>query len=129
MHVFTDNPILGHITTFGGHAVIAAGALAGLNELERLDLINNITSKEAFIREKLTHPKIKEIRGKGLMLAAQLSNFDETLKLSQLCLADGLIIDWFLFADNSIRIVPPLIITNEELEKGIAIILKNLEKI
>jgi acetylornithine/succinyldiaminopimelate/putrescine aminotransferase len=129
MHVFTDNPILGHITTFGGHAVIAAGALAGLNELERLDLISKIPAKEALIREKLIHPKIKEIRGKGLMLAAQLSNFEETLKLCQLCLADGLIIDWFLFADSSIRIVPPLIITNEEIEKGIAIIIKNLEKI
>ncbi len=129
MHVFTDNPILGHITTFGGHAVIAAGALAGLNELERLDLISKIPEKEALIREKLIHPKIKEIRGKGLMLAAQLSNFDETLKLCQFCLADGLIIDWFLYADNCIRIVPPFIITNEELEKGIAIILKNLEKI
>jgi acetylornithine/N-succinyldiaminopimelate aminotransferase len=129
MHVFTDNPILGHITTFGGHAVIAAGALAGLNELERLDLINKIPEKEALIRSKLIHPKIKEIRGKGLMLAAQLTTFNETLKLCQLCLADGLIIDWFLYADNCIRIVPPFIITNEELESGISIILKNLDKL
>jgi acetylornithine/succinyldiaminopimelate/putrescine aminotransferase len=129
MHVFTDNPILGHITTFGGHAVIAAGALAGLNELERLDLINNIPEKEDLIRSKLVHPKIKEIRGKGLMLAVQLSSFDETLKLCQLCLTDGLIIDWFLYADNCIRIVPPFIITNEELEKGISIILKNLDQL
>lgn len=129
MHVFTDNPILGHITTFGGHAVIAAGALAGLNELEKLELINKIPEKEALIKSKLVHPKIKEIRGKGLMLAAQLSTFDETLKLCQLCLADGLIIDWFLYADNCIRIVPPFIITNEELKIGISIILKNLDKL
>jgi len=129
MHVFTDNPILGHITTFGGHAVIAAGALAGLNELEKLDLINKIPEKETLIKCKLVHPKIREIRGKGLMLAAQLSTFEETLKLCQLCLADGLIIDWFLYADNCIRIVPPFIITNDELEIGISIILKNLDKL
>lgn len=129
MHVFTDNPILGHITTFGGHAVIAAAALAGLNELERLDLISQVPEKEQFIRNKLVHPKIKEIRGKGLMLAAQLSTFDETLKLCQLCLADGLVIDWFLYANNCIRIVPPLIISKTELEAGINIILKNLDSI
>jgi acetylornithine/succinyldiaminopimelate/putrescine aminotransferase len=127
MHVFTDNPILGHITTFGGHAVVAAAALAGLIEIENLDLINQIEDKEIFIRENLIHPKIKEIRGKGLMLAAQLDNFDQTLKLCQLCLADGLIIDWFLYANNSIRIVPPLTITKNELSIGIEIILKNLD--
>jgi acetylornithine/succinyldiaminopimelate/putrescine aminotransferase len=127
MHVFTDNPILGHITTFGGHAVVAAAALAGLIEIENLDLINQITDKEIFIRENLIHPKIKEIRGKGLMLAAQLDNFDQTLKLCQLCLVDGLIIDWFLYANNSIRIVPPLTITKNELSIGIEIILKNLD--
>jgi acetylornithine/succinyldiaminopimelate/putrescine aminotransferase len=127
MHVFTDNPILGHITTFGGHAVVAAAALAGLIEIENLDLINKIPDKEIFIRENLIHPKIKEIRGKGLMLAAQLDNFDQTLKLCQLCLADGLIIDWFLYANSSIRIVPPLTISKNELKIGIEIILKNLD--
>ena len=127
MHVFTDNPILGHITTFGGHAVVAAAALAGLIEIENLDLINQIADKEIFIRENLIHPKIKEIRGKGLMLAAQLDNFEQTLKLCQLCLVDGLIIDWFLYANNSIRIVPPLTITKNELSIGIEIILKNLD--
>lgn len=129
MHVFTDNPILGHITTFGGHAVIAAAALAGLKELDRLNLISKVADKEQFIRGKLVHPKIKAIRGKGLMLAAQLTTFDETLKLCQLCLADGLVIDWFLYANNSIRIVPPLIISVQELEIGINIIIKNLELI
>ncbi len=127
MHVFTDNPILGHITTFGGHAVVAAAALAGLIEIENLDLINKIPDKENFIRENLIHPKIKEIRGKGLMLAAQLDNFEQTLKLCQLCLADGLIIDWFLYANSSIRIVPPLTISKNELNIGIEIILKNLD--
>jgi acetylornithine/succinyldiaminopimelate/putrescine aminotransferase len=127
MHVFTDNPILGHITTFGGHAVVAAAALAGLIEIENLDLINKIHDKEIFIRENLIHPKIKEIRGKGLMLAAQLDNFEQTLKLCQLCMADGLIIDWFLYANSSIRIVPPLTISKNELSIGIEIILKNLD--
>lgn len=129
MHLFADNPILGHITTFGGHPVIAAAALAGLKEIERLDLIKDIKKKELLIRKRLVHHRIKEIRGKGLMLTAQLSTFEETIKLCQLCLADGLIVDWFLHANNCIRIVPPLIITEDEIEIGISILLKNLDKL
>ncbi|MES2656493.1 MAG: aspartate aminotransferase family protein [Bacteroidota bacterium] len=129
MHTLTDNPILGHITTFGGHPVIAAAALAGLQELERLDLMSEIETKEALIRQQLVHPKIKQIRGKGLMLAVELNNFDEVLKVCQLCLQDGLIIDWFLFANNCIRLVPPLIITHEQIEKALSIILSNLNKL
>jgi len=129
MHLFADNPILGHITTFGGHPVIAAAALAGLNELERLNILVEVNEKEILIRKLLIHPKIKEIRGKGLMLTAQLTTFEETLKLCQLCIADGLIIDWFLYANNAIRIVPPLIITKKEIEIAVAIILKNLDLI
>lgn len=129
MHTFTDSPILGHITTFGGHAVVAAAALAGLNELERLNLIAQVPAKEELIRRLLVHPKILSIRGKGLMLAVQLSNFEQTLKLCQLCLADGLITDWFLYANNCIRIVPPLSITSNELEIGISILLKSLDSL
>lgn len=129
MHTFTDNPILGHITTFGGHAVVSAAALAGLNELERLDLIAQVPAKEALIRNLLVHPKIIQITGKGLMLAVHLSNFEQTLKFCQLCLADGLITDWFLYANNCFRIVPPLSITFNELEKGISIMLKNLDSL
>lgn len=129
MRTFTDNPMLGHITTFGGHPVIAAAALAGLNELERLDVISLVEAKEALIRQQLIHPKIKQIRGKGLMLAVELDSFDEVLKVCQLCLQDGLIIDWFLFAGNCIRMVPPLIITNEQIEKAVSIILSNLNKL
>jgi len=92
-------------------------------------LISQIPEKEKFIRQKLVHPQIKNISGKGLMLAAELSNFEETLKLCQLCLSDGLIIDWFLFANNSIRIVPPLTINMNEIETGINIILNNLNKL
>ncbi len=129
MHTLTDNPILGHISTFGGHPVIAAAALAGLHELERMDLIAQVAAKELLIKRLLIHPKIKSIRGKGLMLAMQLANFDEVLKLCQLCLQDGLIIDWFLFATDCVRLVPPLIITEEEIEKTIQIILHNLNKL
>lgn len=129
MHTLTDNPILGHISTFGGHPVIAAAALAGLHELERMDLIAQVAAKELLIKRLLIHPKIKSIRGKGLMLAMQLGNFDEVLRLCQLCLQDGLIIDWFLFATDCVRLVPPLIITEEEIEKAIQIILHNLNKL
>lgn len=129
MHTLTDNPILGHISTFGGHPVIAAAALAGLHELERMDLIAQVAAKELLIKHLLIHPKIKSIRGKGLMLAIQLAHFDEVLKLCQLCLQDGLIIDWFLFATDCVRLVPPLIITEEEIEKAIQIILHNLNKL
>jgi len=129
MQVFTDNPILGHITTFGGHPVIAAAALAGINELKSNSWINDVHVKEHLIRKLLTHPAIKSIQGTGLMLSLEFDSFDYNKKLIDYCIEDGLITDWFLFSTNRLRLAPPLIITEKEIEQACEIILNNIKKI
>lgn len=129
MHHLADSPILGHITTFGGHPVIAAAALAGIEELERLNLMDKITIKEQRFRDLLRHPAIKEISGKGLMLGLQLDTFENTLKVLQLAMAKGLLSDWFLFASNKIRISPPLILSMEEIDSACQILISCLNEV
>lgn len=111
-----DNPILGHITTFGGHPVSCAAGLASLNTILDENLMENVIEKENLFKKLLNHPKIKEVRGLGLMLAIQLSNFNEVEEVSKRCIEKGLIIDWFLHCDSALRIAPPLTITNSEIE-------------
>jgi acetylornithine/succinyldiaminopimelate/putrescine aminotransferase len=110
MDVLKENPILGHITTFGGHPVSCAAGLATLEVLLDEELYNQIPEKEALFRELMKHPKIKEIRGKGLMLSMELGSFEMVEKVSKYCLEKGLIIDWFLHCETAMRIAPPLII-------------------
>ncbi|MFY8109439.1 MAG: aspartate aminotransferase family protein [Bacteroidia bacterium] len=129
MNTLADEPILGHITTFGGHPVIAAAALAGINELERMNLMSFIPEKENLFRRNLIHPAIEKISGKGLMLAVQLDSFENNLKVIQYCMEAGLITDWFLFANNKIRIAPPLTITNEEILHACSIIVESINKV
>jgi acetylornithine/succinyldiaminopimelate/putrescine aminotransferase len=129
MNTLADEPILGHITTFGGHPVIAAAALAGINELERMNLMSSIPEKENLFRRNLIHPAIEKISGKGLMLAVQLDSFENNLKVIQYCMEAGLITDWFLFANNKIRIAPPLTITNEEILHACSIIVESINKV
>ncbi len=129
MNTLTDEPILGHITTFGGHPVIAAAALAGINELERMNLMSSIPEKENLFRRNLIHPAIEKITGKGLMLAVQLDSFENNLKVIEHCMEAGLITDWFLFANNKIRIAPPLTITNEEILNACSIIIESINKV
>lgn len=129
MNTLADEPILGHITTFGGHPVIAAAALAGINELERMKLMSSIPEKENLFRRNLIHPAIEKISGKGLMLAVQLDSFENNLKVIQYCMEAGLITDWFLFANNKIRIAPPLTITNEEIIGACEIIVESINKV
>lgn len=126
MLTLAENPMLGHITTFGGHPVVCAAALAGINELEKLDLISQVAKKEQLFRSRLIHPKIKSVTGKGLMLALSFENFDENKKIIDRCIKDGLITDWFLFAQNKLRIAPPLTITAKQIEDACEIILNNL---
>ena len=114
MHSFTTNPILGHITTFGGHPVSAAAALAFLQHLNQSQLIEEVEEKEKLFRKNLKHQKIKEIRGKGLLLAVEIENFDMVLKLVKQGLKDGFITDWFIFHDSAFRIAPPLNITKKK---------------
>lgn len=110
-----DNPILGHITTFGGHPVSCAAGLATLNTILDENLINGIKQRESLFKNLLIHPKIKEVRGLGLMIAVQLANFSEVEEVSKRCLEHGIIIDWFLHCDSALRIAPPLNITEEEI--------------
>jgi acetylornithine/N-succinyldiaminopimelate aminotransferase len=127
MGVLAENPILGHITTFGGHPVSCAAGLASLKVLLEEKLIDSVDEKEALFRSLLIHPHIKEIRGKGLMLAIQLDTFDQVEKVSNFCSDKGVIIDWFLHCENAMRIAPPLIITKEEIEKVCKIIIEALD--
>ncbi|MBC7743491.1 MAG: aspartate aminotransferase family protein [Flavobacterium sp.] len=127
MDSLKENPVLGHITTFGGHPVSCAAGLAALNVLLDNKLAKKVDTKEHLFRKYLTHPKIIEIRGKGLLLAIQLSSFTEVEEISKTCLEKGLIIDWFLHNDTSLRIAPPLTITPDQIKEACAIILNALK--
>jgi acetylornithine/succinyldiaminopimelate/putrescine aminotransferase len=127
MHTLTNNPVLGHITTFGGHALSCAAGLAMFKVLLETDLIQKAKEKEALFKSLLVHPKIKAVRSAGLWMAVELEDFDFLQKVIQSCLKKGLITDWFLFNSKSLRIAPPLIITEEEIRKACQIILESLD--
>lgn len=129
MALFKQNPILGHITTFGGHPVIAAAAHSNLKETLSSNIMSKIEEKENLIRRILKHKLIIEIRGKGLMLALILKKPDLTKKLVEGCLDNGLILFYLLFEPKAVRITPPLTISENEIKKGCKIILRELEKI
>ena len=129
MALFKQNPILGHITTFGGHPVIAAAAHSNLKETLSSNIMSKIEEKENLIRRILKHKLIIEIRGKGLMLALILKKPDLTKKLVEGCLENGLILFYLLFEPKAVRITPPLTISKNEIKKGCKIILSELDKI
>ncbi|MDX1277978.1 aspartate aminotransferase family protein [Oceanihabitans sediminis] len=129
MDLLQDNPKLGHITTFGGHPVIAAAALATLKEVTESDLMAQTLEKEALVRKHLVHPLITEIRGKGLMLAAMTPSAEITNEVVLQAKDAGLILFWLLFEPKAIRITPPLTISNEEIIKGCEIIINILDGI
>jgi acetylornithine/succinyldiaminopimelate/putrescine aminotransferase len=129
MNLLQDKPKLGHITTFGGHPVIAASALATLTEIIESDLMPQTLEKEKLFRQLLVHPLITEIRGKGLMLALIMPSQDITNKLILSCHEQGLILFWLLFEVKAVRITPPLTISNEEIIKGCSIIINILDSI
>jgi acetylornithine/succinyldiaminopimelate/putrescine aminotransferase len=117
MDSLSDNPILGHITTFGGHPVSCAAGNAALKFLTKSSLMDEVAEKEALFRELLVHPKIKGISGKGLMLAVQLDSFEEVERTMKRCIERGVIIDWFLYNLECLRISPPLIITKKQIRE------------
>ena len=129
MDSLSNFPKLGHITTFGGHPVIAAAALATLKEITQSSLMKDALEKEKYIREKLKHPLITEIRGKGLMLSAMTSSAEITNKIVLEAMDKGLILFWLLYEPKAIRITPPLTISFKELEEGCNIILSILDSI
>ena len=129
MALFKQNPILGHITTFGGHPVIAAAAHSNLKETLSSKIMSKVEEKENLIRRILKHKLIIEIRGKGLMLALILKKPDLTKKLVEGCLDNGLILFYLLFEPKAVRITPPLTISENEIKQGCKIILSELDKI
>ncbi len=126
MSKLTHNPVLGHITTFGGNPVCAAAALANLEVIESEKLWENAAFIEAKFKEGLISDKILSVRGIGAFLCIEFANSDINMKTIDNCLRKGLITDWFLFADNCMRIAPPLIINEEQLRDACKIIIDSI---
>ncbi|MFL5763863.1 MAG: aspartate aminotransferase family protein [Bacteroidia bacterium] len=129
MNSLTNNPILGHITTFGGHPVCCAAALASLEVLLEEKLVAGVQEKEEHFRKLLVHPKILSIHGRGLLLALEFESYEQNKKIIDKCIGKGLITDWFLFNSGSMRIAPPLIITKEQIEMACGIIIDSLNEL
>ena len=128
MNLLTFEPKLGHITTFGGHPVNCAASLACLEHLLSSDVMEKVNEKEQLFRNHLKHPKIRKIRGKGLMLGIELEDEILTKKIVAKSLENGLILFYFLFSKTSFRITPPLTISDEEIINGCRIITEILEE-
>lgn len=128
LNEFTYNPVLGNINTFGGNAVCCAASLACLQTIVSEKLVDGIETKSNLIRSLLKHQAIKSVKGKGLMLSLEFENTDLNFKIIETCIKNGLIVDWFLFNTFSMRITPPLIITEEEIKTACAIILKSIDE-
>ncbi len=129
MDAFTDNPVLGHITTFGGHPVCCAAGSAAMTVLLEEQLIDQVSSKEQLFLSLLQHPKIKAIRSRGLMMAVELEDAATLQHVIQRCIENGVFVDWFLFAPHCIRIAPPLNISEEEIREACAVILRVLDQL
>ncbi len=116
MSSLSHDPVLGHINTFGGHPVCCAAGLAAFNVLLNENIIAAVKQKEQLFLSLLQHPQIKAVRSCGLMIAVQFDSFETNKKIIDLLIAQGVFTDWFLFASDCLRIVPPLIITEEEIK-------------
>jgi acetylornithine/succinyldiaminopimelate/putrescine aminotransferase len=128
MSVLKTNPVLGHITTFGGHPVCCAASLATMEVIENEKLLEQVEPKANLFFSKLNHPKIKEKRHKGLMMALEFENFAALKPIIDLAIRKGVITDWFLFCDNSMRIAPPLTISKQEIETASELLLEAIEE-
>jgi acetylornithine/succinyldiaminopimelate/putrescine aminotransferase len=126
MLLLSENPVLGHITTFGGNAVCCAAALATIETIIEENLLDGIASREKIMLETLQHPAIKELRGKGLMYAVVLEDGEKVKSVIQQCIAKGVITDWFVFCDHALRIAPPLNIDEDVLRESCKIIVESL---
>jgi acetylornithine/succinyldiaminopimelate/putrescine aminotransferase len=126
MNTLTFNPVLGHITTFGGHPVSCAAGLAAFEVLLESGEIENVKTKEQQFLTLLKHPSIKHVRSAGLWIALEFENLEFCKNVIDRCIEKGVITDWFLFAANSLRIAPPLIITAQQIEDVCKIILDSI---
>jgi putrescine aminotransferase len=128
MGAFKNNPLLGHITTFGGHPVSAAASLATIQILMGEKLIEQVEAKANLFRKLLVHPKIKGFRNKGLMMAVEFESFEVLKPIIDRAIELGVITDWFLFCDDSMRIAPPLIISVQQIHEACDVILKAIDE-
>jgi len=124
MALLTNNPVLGHITTFGGHPVCCAAGMAAMKALLDEAIMDEVKRKEDLFRSLLSHSKIKSLRSFGLWLAVEFESFEENKKIIDRCIENGVLTDWFLFASNCLRISPPLIISDEQIERSCKAILR-----
>ncbi|AKD05412.1 aminotransferase class III [Pontibacter korlensis] len=128
MGAFKTDPILGHCSTFGGHPVSCAASLATLQTIQEENLLEGVSQKAKLFKELLAHPRIKEIRNCGLMMAAEFESFEVLKAVIDRAILNGVLTDWFLFCDNSMRIAPPLVITDEEIREACAVILRSIDE-
>jgi len=124
MALLTNNPVLGHITTFGGHPVCCAAGMAAMKALLDEAIMDEVKRKENLFRSLLAHSKIKSLRSFGLWLAVEFDSVEQNKKIIDQCIENGVLADWFLFASNCLRISPPLIISETQIERSCKAILK-----
>jgi acetylornithine/N-succinyldiaminopimelate aminotransferase len=129
MDSFMSNPVLGHINTFGGHPVCCAAGNAALLFLLEEKLLKEVFEKENVFVKNLHHPKIKNIRSRGLMIALEFADFDQNKKVIDKLIEKGAFTDWFLFASQCLRIVPPLTISNEEIKDACGMIIEAVSEL
>ena len=126
MIALSHDPVLGHITTFGGHPVCCAAGLAALEVLLEKNIVKNVARKARLFAKLLKHPAIKQVRTAGLLIAVQFENAEVNKKLINACIANGVLTDWFLFAPDCLRIAPPLTISEREIRQACGVILGNM---
>jgi acetylornithine/succinyldiaminopimelate/putrescine aminotransferase len=127
MDCLTDNPVLGHITTFGGHPLCCAAGKAAFEILSEDRLYNSVAEKERLLKQMLVHPKIKSLHTFGLWAAVEFDSFEKCKKVIDACIENGVLTDWFLFASHCLRISPPLTISEKELQHACNVILKAIQ--
>ena len=130
MSSFMTDPVLGHITTFGGHPVSCAAALAGVKLINESGIVDQVQRKSnRFKANLISHPKVLEVRGEGLLLAVEIGSFDNILKFIRRGITNGIISDWFIFHDTAFRIAPPLVISDDEIDEACCLIRRTLDEI
>ncbi len=128
MQALTINPVLGHISTFGGHPLSCAASLATLRVIQEENLLNDTEEKEKLFRELLQHPAIKSIRSKGLMMAVEFESYAILKPVIDTAIELGILTDWFLFCDSAMRIAPPLTISKDEIREACSKLIQAIEK-
>ena len=126
MSTLSSEPVLGHITTFGGHPVSCAAGLAAFNVLLKKDMVRDVVSKRDLFTSLLKHEKIRAVRAEGLLIAVEFESFEVNKQVIDNCIQRGVLTDWFLFAPHCMRIAPPLTIQKKDIRKACEVILESI---